>query len=257
MNKIKVLYEDEDIIIVDKPAGILVHPTCPPSLRSGVSRRAKAKEKETLTSWLLMKYPGIDKLQWPDKTRPGVVHRLDKDTSGLIVLAKTPEILKKLQDEFRNRKIKKIYLALVLGKVEPPEGKIEAPITRGKAGLQKIQEFSYSFSKGTIRPAVTLYKTIKYYKFDNQIMTLVEAMPQTGRMHQIRVHLKYLGHPIIGDPLYNIKASRKLSKELGLSRQFLHAEKLEFKNPAIRKKIVLESELPEDLKLILSKLEEV
>ena len=241
---IKILYEDNSLIVLDKPAGVLVHPT-------------EAGEKNTIVEWFKEKYPETAKLAWPDPKRPGIVHRLDKGTSGLLVLAKNPEILAKLQDEFRNRKIKKIYLALVLGKIEPKKGKIEAPITRGNAGQQKIQEFAYSFSKGTIRPAVTLYRTIRYYNYDNNILTLLEAMPQTGRMHQIRVHLKYLGHPIIGDPLYNIKASRKVSKELGLSRQFLHATKLEFKNPAIRKRIMLESELPEDLKLILSKLEEV
>lgn len=241
MNKIIVLYENKDIVVVDKPAGLLVHPT-------------EANEINTIASWFLMKYPGIKKLQWPNKTRVGVAHRLDKDTSGLIILAKNPEVLKKLQDEFRNRKVKKTYLSLVLGKVEPPEGKIEAPITRGNAGQQKIQEFAYSFSKGTIRSAVTLYRTMRYYNYDNNILTLLEAMPQTGRMHQIRVHLKHIGHPIIGDPLYSTKESRKVSKELGLNRQFLHAEKLEFKNPTSGQLIMVESKLPKELEEILEKL---
>jgi len=257
MDAIKIIHEDDDLIIVDKPANILVHPTCPPSLRSGVSRRAGAKESETLVAWLTNKYPEIVKLSWPDKTRAGIVHRLDKNTSGLIILAKNPGALSKLQEEFKNRKIKKTYLALVLGKIEPKEGKIEAAITRGKAGLQKVLEYSYSFSKDKVRPAVTNYRTIKNYRYRGQDLTLVEAQPETGRMHQIRVHLKHIGHPVIGDPLYNTKESRKLSKELDLNRQFLHARGLEFIHPLTKKGINLSSDLPNDLKNVLSKMEEI
>ena len=244
MAEIKVIYNDDDLIILDKPVGILVHPT-------------EAKEPETLVSWLINKYPQINKLSWPDENRAGIVHRLDKDTSGLIILAKNPDILKKLQEEFRNRKIKKTYVALVLGKIEPEEGKIEAAIIRGKAGRQKVLEYSYSFSKDKVRPAKTYYKVIKYYRYHDQDLTLVEVKPQTGRMHQIRVHLKHLGHPIIGDPLYNTKESRKLSKKLELNRQFLQSEKLEFVHPKTGMKINLSSDLPNDLKNVLSKLEEI
>ncbi|KKQ90892.1 MAG: Pseudouridine synthase [Berkelbacteria bacterium GW2011_GWA1_39_10] len=241
MNDIKTIFEDNNLIIIDKPAGVLVHPT-------------QAKEKDTLVYWLLSKYPNIVKLNWPDLTRQGVVHRLDKDTSGLIILAKNPETLEKLQKQFQEREVKKTYLALVLGKVKPTEGKIEAMITRGETGLQKVLETTYSFSKEKIRPAVTVYKANKYYKYGDGDLTLVSAMPLTGRMHQIRVHLKHIGYPIIGDQLYNTKESRKLSKELELNRQFLHAEKLELIHPITDKIISLESKLAEDLKNILEKL---
>ena len=244
MAEIKIIYSDDDLIILDKPAGILVHPT-------------EASEPETLAAWLFKKYPEINKLPWPDKVRAGIVHRLDKDTSGLIILAKSPDVLKNLQEEFRNRKIKKTYLTLVLGKIEPKEGEIQAAITRGKAGLQKVLEYSYSFSKEKVRPAVTVYKTIKNFQYQNQDLSLVEAQPLTGRMHQIRVHLKYIGYPIIGDPLYNTKQSKKLSKELGLNHQFLHAQNLEFIHPLTKKKINLSSYLPKDLKNVLSKMEEI
>lgn len=241
MKNIKKIYEDDALIVVDKPTETLVHPTM-------------AGEKDTLVSYLLEKYPALKDLDWPDKTRPGIVHRLDKDTSGLLILAKNPETLRNLQELFKARKIKKTYSALVLGRTEPPEGKIEAAISRGEDGRQKIQNYSYSFSKNAIRPAVTLYKTILNFQFHNFQLTLIEAQPKTGRMHQIRVHLKHIGHPIIGDPLYNTKESRKISKELGINRQFLHAARLEFQNPKTGKIIKLESPLPDDLKNILKKL---
>lgn len=239
--KIDIIYEDEYLLILDKPAGVLVHPT-------------QAGEKETLVDFVKQKYPGIEKLNWPEPSRPGIVHRLDKDTSGLIIIAKTPEILVKLQGQFKSREVQKVYTALVLGEPPSPQGKIEAAITRGKAGTQKVQELSYSFSKETVRPAITLYKTIQKYKFHDEILTLLEAQPKTGRMHQIRVHLKHIGHPIIGDPLYNTKLSRKISKGLDLNRQFLHASKLEFTHPITDKILQFDSELPKDLKNIMVKI---
>lgn len=200
--------------------------------------------------FLLEKYPEIEKLNWPDKNRVGVVHRLDKDTSGIIVMAKNPEILAKLQKQFQERAVQKTYTALVLGNVEK-EGKIEADITRGEAGLQKVMDTTYSFSQKT-RPAVTEYKPTKHYQYKKNDLTLLEVQPKTGRMHQIRVHLKQLGFPIIGDPLYNIKPSRNLSKELELTRQFLHATKIEFAHPISGEKMTFESPLPEDLQNILN-----
>jgi len=236
---IKILHADDNLIVLDKPAGILVHPTM-------------ANEKNTLVDWLTEKYPEIKKLDWPDKTRVGVVHRLDKNTSGLVVMAKTPEVLAKLQEQFQKRGVRKTYLALVLGKVEK-KGKIEADITRGDAGLQKVIENNYSFSPKT-HPAVTGYQPIKHYCYKNNDLTLLEVAPKTGRMHQIRVHLKYIGFPIVGDPLYNIKSSRNLSKELGVNRQFLHASKLEFIHPQTNKKLSFGSTLPDDLQSILNKI---
>lgn len=239
-NQIKIIYEDENLLVIDKPAGLLVH-------------NPEGQQNPTVIDYILRRYPEMKKLTWPDAERQGIVHRLDKDTSGLLIVAKNPEIQAKLQTEFQERKIKKTYLALAVGKVDPPDGKIEAAIVRGKAGKQKIQNFSFSFSK-KIRPAVTFYKTVRNYIFENQTLTLLEVKPQTGRMHQIRVHLKYIGYPILGDPLYNTKQSRNISKELGMDRQFLHAEKLEFTHPLTQKEIRVESELPADLENILEKI---
>lgn len=231
----KVVFSNDNFLVLDKPAGVLVHKTA-------------AGETDTLVDWFLSKFPNLPNLNWSDPTRPGIVHRLDKDTSGLIVLAKNPETMLRLQELFKSGQVKKTYQALVLGKM-PAEGKIEAAIVRDSQNNQmKAQETAYSFTKGTVRPAVTEYRALKYYRYHDQDLTLVEAMPQTGRMHQIRVHLKYAGFPIIGDQMYFNKASKKISNDLNLSRQFLHAIKLEFNGQ------VFESDLADDLKDILNKL---
>lgn len=237
---IKILHEDSNLLILDKPARVLVHPT-------------QANETNTLVDFLIEKYPEVKNLDWPDITRIGVVHRLDKDTSGVIVMVKNPDMLDKLQSQFKDREVQKTYLALVLGKVEK-EGKVEAAIERGDAGTQKVIDFTYSFDKKTARPAITFYKPIEYYRFNDNDLTLLEVQPKTGRMHQIRTHLKYLGFPIIGDPLYNIKPSRQISKKLDLNRQFLHAEKLEFTYPITNEKMIFESKLHDDLQNVLDKL---
>lgn len=237
----KIIHEDRDLIVLAKPAGILVHETL-------------AREKETIVKNLIKTDKINPRLSWPNPSRPGIVHRLDKDTSGLIVIAKTPKVLQELQQQFKNRQVKKEYIALVAGEVAPAEGKIEAAITRDKAGPQKVQVFNYSFSKKLSRSAVTFYETIGKYKFRNNILTLLKASPQTGRMHQIRLHLKYIGNPILGDPLYNTKLSRKISDKLNINRQFLHASKIEFWHPVNQKKMVFESSLPKELEDILVKL---
>lgn len=241
MIDIKIIFEDEFLLVVDKPAGVLTHPT-------------PANENNTLTNWITQKYPQIINLTWPDQTRPGIVHRLDKDTSGLIIIAKTPIIFEKLQKAFQIRKIQKTYTALVLGKVELTKGKIEAAILRGKAGIQEVREFNFSVAGETLRPAITFYEALKTYQFNQTDLTLILALPKTGRMHQIRTHLKHIGHPIVGDPLYNNKESRKISKALDLHRQFLHATKLEFQHPISKKRLILKLDLPKDLKNIIVKL---
>lgn len=238
---ISVLYEDDDLIIIDKPAGILVHPT-------------QANEDNTLVDFLKQKCPKIIKYNWPDKSRMGVVHRLDKDTSGIIVMAKNLEVLTKLQTQFKQRAVKKTYLALVYGKIEKDDGQIKAAITRGDDGAQKIQETSYSFSKNLIRGAQTNYHVLHRYLIDGRELTYVEVMPKTGRMHQIRVHFKFINHPIVGDPLYNTKESRQLSNELGIERQFLHASRIEFLHPKSAKKIIINSKLAFELNKIFDKL---
>jgi 23S rRNA pseudouridine1911/1915/1917 synthase len=245
MENIEIFFEDDNLLVLDKPAGILVHPT-------------QAKETDTLADWLIQKYPETKNLDWPDKTRPGIVHRLDKDTSGLIIIAKNPEILEKMQSQFKTHDIKKTYQALVWGKVVPPEGKIEAAIVRDKTNdRMKTQEMTFTFTRGTVRPSVTFYKTIGLYTYKTTPLSLVEVYPQTGRMHQIRVHFKHLGYPLIGDQIYFNKPSKRISKELNFTRQFLHAVKLHFTHPITGKEMAFESKLAEELKQILARLKPI
>lgn len=234
----KIIFENDNYLVIDKPAGVLVHPTA-------------AGEKNTLVDFIVEKYPEFKNQAWPEIERAGIVHRLDKDTSGLIILAKNPETLEKLQALFKNRLVKKTYQALVVGHA-PESGKIDIPIVRDlQKDMMKTQLTEYSFSRGTAREAVTEYKTMARYKFKKQDLSLVEVSPQTGRMHQIRVHMKYEGYPLIGDQMYFNKPAKRLSKELGISRQFLHAIKLEIDDKTF------ESEMADDLKQIITKLKEV
>lgn len=241
---VKILFEDKNFIIVDKPAGLVVHP-------------GAGEHDETLSGWLVKQYPEIVKLPWSDRERIGIVHRLDKDTSGLIILAKNPNALEKLQTLFSEHKIEKKYLALVFGKLEKKEGEIVGLIGRDPHARRRqiSKTIHFDFQAGHVRESKTYYKTLTEYRFKKYELTLVEAKLDTGRMHQIRVHFKSIGHPLIGDQIYNIKHSRKVSKELGLSRQFLHAYKLEFINPFDNKKVELQSDLPDDLNNIILKLQ--
>lgn len=240
-DNIKIIYEDRNLIVIDKPAGLVVHP--------GAGEHTK-----TLVDWFLDRYPESKKLLWPDLTRPGIIHRLDKDTSGLMFLAKNPEALIKMQALFQSRKIKKTYLALVFGKLEKPEGDISGFIGRNPNARhqQTAKSIHFDFQPGKVREAKTYYKVLKEYHFNSETLSLVEVVIETGRMHQIRVHFKSIGHPLIGDPIYNIKHSKRISKELGLNRQFLHAYKLEFTNPFANKIMKFESTLPSELQKILT-----
>ncbi|MGA2667175.1 MAG: RluA family pseudouridine synthase [Patescibacteria group bacterium] len=242
------LFEDENIIIVDKPAGLVVHP-------------GAGEHSETLTGWFTQNYPETTKFSWPDLKRPGIIHRLDKDTSGLIILAKNPRVLGKLQNLFQTKKVTKKYLALVFGKLEKEKGEISGLIGRDPHARRKqiAKEIHFDFEPGKVREAKTHYRVLKTFRCkvgkNAYDLTLIEAILDTGRMHQIRVHFKSIGHPLIGDQTYNIKHSRRVSKALGLNRQFLHAYKLSFKNPFNNKIIDLESPLPEDLNKIITRLQ--
>lgn len=239
----KIVYEDENLLVVDKPAGLVVHP-------------GAGKHQQTLVDWFKEKYPKMKNLNWPDPERAGIVHRLDKDTSGLIMLAKNPEALDKLQALFQSHDIKKSYQALIFGRLDKDQGEISSLIGRDPDARRKqvAKTIHFDFQAGKVREATTYYRVLKRYRYGNYDLTLVEATLETGRMHQIRVHFKSIGHPVIGDPLYNIKHSRTLSKALGLSRQFLHAYKLSFKNPFDGRDINIEIPLSVDLKNILAKL---
>lgn len=242
----KTIFEDENLAVIDKLAGVLVHP-------------ANTNKHNTLVDFIVNKWPEIKQYNWLDKTRPGIVHRLDKDTSGLILIAKNPQTWKFLQDQFRKHKVQKTYLALVFGKVEPKEGIIKTQISRDQKDrtTQKTTYFSYSWQKQNSRPTETHYKTLQYFtSYELRVtsyFTLLELKPKTGRMHQLRIHCKYLGHPIIGDQKYFTKDSKSISQKFNLSRQFLHAHRLAFKLTSGKTKTV-ESKLTNDLRNVLVKL---
>jgi len=203
--KLKIIFKNNYFVVVNKPAGLKVHPN-------------NFNETDTLVNGLLSKFPEIENVG-EEKLRPGIVHRLDKDTSGLMVVARNQKTFEELKKKFQDREVEKKYLAIVYGHLENKEGKIEAPIAR--AMNYKKQKIAQGRVRGKIRPAVTLYKVLKNLgKFD-----LVEAQPKTGRMHQIRVHLASIGHPVVGDEKYKRKEFKDLPSA---KRQMLHAKELKF-----------------------------
>jgi 23S rRNA pseudouridine1911/1915/1917 synthase len=243
----QILYGDRNFLAINKPAGLLVHKV------SGIKRQASSVD--TLADWLLKKYPKIKNVGDDPKTRPGIVHRLDKDTSGVILVARNQkyfEYLKKLFSASGGQpQIKKTYLALVWGKLEPRKGIIEKPI-KMKTGAVKRTVWKGKMEK----EAITEYEVLKYLEYsslltiDNKALyfSFVRVLPKTGRTHQIRIHFASIGHPVVGDSLYG-----KRENPFELTRQFLHAESLEFSSEDGRR-IKIEAELPRELRLILQKL---
>jgi 23S rRNA pseudouridine1911/1915/1917 synthase len=217
-----ILYEDTDLLAVNKPAGMTTHP-------------APGNQSHTLVNALLSHLPALPGSDNP--ARPGIVHRLDKDTSGVILIAKTPAALANLSAQFKSRSVKKTYVALVKGRLKQENGIIDAPIGRDRAHRQKMAVIDSG------RPARTAFTVVKYFNG----YTLVEARPETGRTHQIRVHFAAVGHPIVGDAVYGMKS------EL-VGRHFLHAQRLSFKLPSNGKMLELATDLPPDLQVALDKL---
>ncbi len=219
MSALKILYEDDALVAVSKPAGLVVHPG--------------AGTGNTLLDELAKRWPQTSSLD-----RGGLVHRLDKETSGIVLIAKTSESLAKLSSQFHDRTVWKEYEALVVGHLDSPEGVIDAPVTRHHADRKRM----------TVRPdgrqAVTRYKLITEYPG----ASLLSVHPETGRTHQIRVHLSALGHPIIGDAIYG-------KTDPMLSRHFLHAASLSFNHPETGERMTLKDKLPSELSQYLAKLE--
>ena len=222
-----IVFENDDLIVVNKPAGMVVHP-------------AAGHAFGTLVHAALAHAPQMQGIG--GELRPGVVHRLDKDTSGLILLAKNDQAHRFLQDQFRLRKIQKVYLALVDGSPPTPTGRIDAPIGRDPRERKKMAVVSTQ--KG--RQAVSEYTTLKSFAEH----TLLEIHPITGRTHQIRIHLAFLGCPVVGDKVYG-----RRHPTLSLNRHFLHAGKLTFCLPGEKATRSFEAPLPPDLKEILNQLE--
>jgi 23S rRNA pseudouridine1911/1915/1917 synthase len=221
-----VLLEDPSFVVIDKPAGLVVHPG------SGNADR-------TLINGLLHRYGNIGTVG--EALRPGIVHRLDKDTSGVMIVARTAKAHSSLAAQFKNRQVDKRYLALVHGSVERDHGRIAAPIGRHPVHRQKMavrtQSGNYAASRWQQRRRFAVF-------------TLVEVQIETGRTHQIRVHMASIGHPVAGDLLYGSNRNNQM-----FSRQMLHSWKLSFLHPDTGQNIEVEADLPEDFSSILSELE--
>lgn len=216
---LRIIYEDDDVLVVDKPAGLTVHP-------------APGHPSNTLVNAILFHFPHLAEIG--DSLRPGVVHRLDKDTSGVMLVAKNSLAQAKLAEQFQTRSVAKAYLVLVKGRLTPEDGIIEAPIGRDPRNRKRMAVVSRG------REARTQYHVVKYLGD----YTLLEVRPETGRTHQIRVHLSAIGYPVVGDPVYGVKSPY-------LSRQFMHACRLGFKLPSTGEYVEFTSELPLDLEQAL------
>ncbi|MCI0395579.1 MAG: RluA family pseudouridine synthase [Chloroflexi bacterium] len=221
-----IRYEDEDMILVNKPAGMVVHP-------------AAGHPQGTLVNAILAHCPDLAGVG--GEKRPGIVHRLDKDTSGLLLVAKNDQAMRYLQAQFKRRTVTKIYLALVEGRFGQAEVLIDAPIGRDPHNRKKMAVIPPNNS-ATARPAQTRVRLLGYYGD----FSLVECRPLTGRTHQIRVHLAFAGYPIAGDLVYGRRKQR-----LDLDRHFLHAAELTFKRPSDGRELTFKAELPRELQRLL------
>jgi 23S rRNA pseudouridine1911/1915/1917 synthase len=221
-----LVYEDDDLIVVNKPAGMVVHP-------------AAGHVSGTLVNAVLAHSPGLGDVG--PENRSGIVHRLDKDTSGLIVVAKTESAREALQHQFKSRSVAKVYVALVEGRLAPPQGLIDVPIGRDPRQRKRMAAVAGG------RPSRTAFKAVEFFDQGAQHYTLVEVRPQTGRTHQIRVHLAWLKFPIVGDTVYG----RRRKTTLPLRRHFLHAQSLVFRLPSDGREVTFTAPLPSDLAAVL------
>jgi 23S rRNA pseudouridine1911/1915/1917 synthase len=270
MKKIKILFEDKNVLVIDKPAGIIVH-------SDGKSKPARRDShsggEKTIADWILLNYPSIKNVGEPiliekkggkiEKIlRPGIVHRLDKETSGVLLIAKNKKTFDFLKEQFQNHKIKKVYRAFVYGSVSDPKaslatgkrGVINVPIGRSQKDIQ-----AYTAGRGArepLRDAVTEYIILnKFTDTNNEIKkkevlhqySFIEAYPKTGRTHQIRVHMRYINHPIVSDPIY--RGNKDLA--LRMKRLALHSLSITFQLPSGELKTV-ESPLPLDFKKVIN-----
>ena len=238
--KLDIIYEDNDLFILNKPAGIVMHP-------------GAGNYDNTIVN-ALINYKKNSLSSIGDELRPGIVHRIDKNTSGLVVIAKNNQAHEHLSIQFSKHSITRVYQLLIWGKVRPSKGKIETFITRSSKNRQLME---VSNTKG--KKAITNYKTIEIFENKNTpTLSLLECKLETGRTHQIRVHMNYLGNSIVGDDKYKkrfkkIKNVDMLLEEnlIKLNRQFLHAKTIGFIHPTKNKKMIFNSILPQELEIIL------
>jgi len=244
--KLDIIYEDDDLLVIDKPAGIIMHPGAGNYDKTIVNALVNYNKKSLSTIG--------------DKLRPGIVHRIDKNTSGLVVVAKNNLSHENLTKQFQNHTITREYQLLIWGKLRPSSGRINTFITRSSKNRQLME---VSRTKG--KQAVTNYKTLEIFENDKTpTFSLIECKLETGRTHQIRVHMTYMGNSIVGDDKYkkkykklkniDVKLENLISK---LDRQFLHAKTLGFVHPKTNKKMIFSSILPKELNILLKMLRNI
>ncbi len=229
-----VIYEDTYLLVVNKPSGMVVNRTA--TWKSGTL-------EDQLRGYLEIEGEGIG-------NRAGIVHRLDKDTSGLLLVAKDEEVFEDLTQQFKDRQVKKAYLGLVYGKLEPEEGIINAPLARNPKNRQKMAVVEGG------RRAETYFKVLYFYKKDKRYFTFLELQPATGRTHQLRVHLAAFSHPLVGDTKYSGQKRTRKDADL-FPRLFLHAAALGFWHPVQDEWVEYEAALPGELREVLDSFEDV
>jgi 23S rRNA pseudouridine1911/1915/1917 synthase len=236
-----IVYEDDDLAVINKPAGMMVH--------AGAGASDDARNRGTLVNALLHHLKSLSGVG--GELRPGIVHRLDKETSGLIVVAKNDAAHRKLSAQFAAREVKKKYVALVHGWVKKDSGTLAQSISRDRVRRTRM---TTRLEGG--RAAVTHYRVARRLDSKFGKFTLLDVKIDTGRTHQIRVHVAAMGHPVVGDTMYGApRQARGKNAVIGLGRNFLHAAELEFRHPRSGEMVVLKSELPEELREFLAKVE--
>lgn len=233
MDKPNIIFEDKYILILDKPSGWIVN--------SAVT----TKEQPVIQDWLRDNF--LFDISKNNDLRSGIVHRLDKETSGLLIVAKTEVAFRELQRQFKEREVSKTYKTLVHGKLSLKEGTVEVPV-----GRLPWRRDRFGIVAGG-RDSKTDYRLINLFKKDNDYFSLVECFPKTGRTHQIRIHMKHINHPVVGDSFYAGRKTARNDREW-CSRLFLHAEKISFLHPISAKRIEFKSDLPNDLNKVLKNL---
>ena len=241
--KLNIIHEDSDLIVIDKPAGIAMHPA-PGNYDNTIVNALIDYDKDSLSNI-------------GDELRPGIVHRIDKDTSGLIVVAKNNKTHEELSKQFNEHTITRVYQLLIWGKIRPSKGKINTFIKRSSRNRQMMEA---SLIKG--KKAITNYETLEIFENEKSpTLSLIECKLETGRTHQIRVHMNYLGNSILGDTKYKkkYKKIKNINNELNnlitnLNRQFLHAKTLGFIHPKTNEEMIFSSILPQELEIILKTL---
>ncbi|MBI2309444.1 RluA family pseudouridine synthase [Candidatus Collierbacteria bacterium] len=229
---IKILFEDEYLMVIDKPSGVVVN-------------RVETMEAKTVADWLENNFQNL---------RAGIVHRLDKETSGCLIIAKTPEAFTELQRQFKSREVKKEYLALVHGLVEPKEGTIKVPLVRSHHDRDRFTVSAGGRISETGYEVLRIFKGLAFVAKGQALseLSLLRVFPKTGRTHQIRVHFKYFGHPLVSDEKYGGKKAPEDRK--WCPRIFLHAAKIEFCHPVKKNKVSVVCDLPADLNGVLRNL---